>query len=91
MGMRGARQPSRQAARLPPITPEGILDEAVKLTSAHGIDGWTIRQLAAALEAWPRVIGYHVGDREAVVHGVVQRVVAQIPVPSADTPWQDWF
>jgi AcrR family transcriptional regulator len=91
MSTQGARRPSRQAARLPPITPERILDEAVKLTSAQGIDGWTTRQLAAALDVWPRVIGYHVGDREAVVNGVVERVVAQIPVPSADMPWQDWF
>lgn len=91
MSTRGARHPSRQAARLPPITPEQIIEEAVKLTRAHGIDGWTIRQLAAALEVWPRVISYHVGDREAVVHGVVENIVAQIPVPPAETPWQDWF
>ncbi|MFP5021489.1 TetR/AcrR family transcriptional regulator [Pseudonocardia phyllosphaerae] len=91
MGTGPARQPSRQASRLPPITPAQIIDRAVELTRDHGVDGWTIRQLAAALQAWPRVIGYHVGDRDAVVHGVVEHVVAQIPVPSADTPWPEWF
>ncbi|UMP01307.1 TetR/AcrR family transcriptional regulator [Amycolatopsis sp. EV170708-02-1] len=91
MSTRATRKVSRQAAQLPPIKPEHIIEAAVKLTRAHGLDGWTIRQLAAALEVWPRVIDYHVGDREAVMHGVLEHVVAQIPVPSTETPWQDWF
>ncbi len=86
-----ARRRSRAAAGLPPITAEKIVDAAVELTAEHGLDGWTIRQIATRLQVWPGVVAHHVGDREAVVNGVADRVIARIPVPGPDLPWRDWF
>lgn len=73
------------------MTAEKIVDKAVELTRADGLDGWSIRQLSGALEVWPGVIYHHVGDREAVLDAVTDRVIALIPVPAADLPWQEWF
>ncbi|TQK44221.1 TetR family transcriptional regulator [Streptomyces sp. SLBN-118] len=85
------RRRSRASAGLPPITADKIIDAAVELTAEHGLDGWSIRQIATKLDVWPGVVAHHVGDREAVVMAVTDRVIARIPVPDADVPWRDWF
>ncbi|GGM33235.1 TetR family transcriptional regulator [Longimycelium tulufanense] len=87
--IRGARP--RSAAGLPALSPDQVVDAAIRLTEEHGLDGWTIRQLAAAIRAWPAVVYHHVGDREAVVDAVLQSVVAGMPVPADDLPWRDWW
>ncbi|SDG28647.1 regulatory protein, tetR family [Sinosporangium album] len=89
--IRSSRPRSRWAAGLPAVTAEQIIDRALELTAEHGLDGWTLRQLAAAIEAYPAVIYHHIGDREAVVLGVLERVVGMMPLPPGDLPWRDWF
>ncbi|MFD5654007.1 TetR/AcrR family transcriptional regulator [Streptomyces sp. NPDC127039] len=81
--------PSRR--HRPALTPDRVVDAALELTREYGLDGWTVRQLARALGTWPNTVAHHVGDREAVVDAVVQRVVAMMPNPSAELGWQDWF
>ncbi|SDD10240.1 TetR/AcrR family transcriptional regulator [Actinokineospora iranica] len=85
------RPRSRYAAGLPAITAERIVDEALRLTEEHGLENWTLRQLAAAVEAYPAVVYHHVGDREAVAAAVLDRVAGMIPLPPAALPWRDWF
>ncbi|GAA4681354.1 TetR family transcriptional regulator [Streptomyces chumphonensis] len=68
-----------------------MVDAALELTREHGLDGWTIRQLATVLGTWPNTVAHHVGDREDVVAAVVQRVVATMPNPSPELGWQEWF
>lgn len=85
------RRRSRASEGLPPITAEKIIDAALELTAERGLDGWSIRQIATKLDVWPGVVAHHVGDREAVVMGVTDRVIARIPVPGAEVPWRDWF
>src|SRR2546427_10928497 len=85
------RPRSRDAAGLPAVTPEKIISSALELTARHGLDSWTLRQLASAVDAYPAVVYHHVGDREAVVAAVVERVIAMLPVPAADLPWREWF
>jgi AcrR family transcriptional regulator len=86
-----ARRRSRAAAGKPPVTAEDVVAAAVVLTREHGLDGWTIRGLATRLDVWPAVVAHHVGDREAVVEAVTDRVVGEVPVPADDLPWRDWF
>ncbi|MGR8007755.1 TetR/AcrR family transcriptional regulator [Streptomyces hypolithicus] len=91
MSQSAPRRRSRAGAGLPPITADKIIDAAVELTAEHGLDGWSIRQIATKLDVWPGVVAHHVGDREAVVMAVTDRVIARIPVPDADVPWREWF
>ncbi|PPK64056.1 TetR/AcrR family transcriptional regulator [Actinokineospora auranticolor] len=81
----------RQRSGQPAVTPERIVATALDLTRAHGLEDWTLRQLAAGVGAYPAVIYHHVGDREAVVAAVLDRVVGALPVPEADLPWRTWF
>lgn len=85
------RPRSRDAAGLPAVTPEGIVDAALALTARHGLESWTLRQLAGEVQAYPAVVYHHVGDREAVVSAVVDRVIGLFPLPDGDLPWQEWF
>ncbi|WP_406001150.1 TetR/AcrR family transcriptional regulator [Streptomyces sp. NBC_00829] len=85
------RRRSRASAGLPPITADKIIDAAVELTAQRGLDGWSIRQISTKLDVWPGVVAHHVGDREAVVMAVTDRVIARIPVPDPDASWRDWF
>ncbi|MGN9841236.1 TetR/AcrR family transcriptional regulator [Nonomuraea sp. H19] len=89
--IRSSRPRSRWAAGLPAVTAEQIVDQALLLTSTHGLENWTLRQLASAIEAYPAVIYHHIGDRDAVVNAVLERVVGMLPVPSGALPWRDWF
>lgn len=68
---------TRQTAGLPAIDVTSICDAALKLTKEFGIDGWSIRQLAKEINAYPGVINYHVGRREDVVHLVIEHVNAE--------------
>ncbi len=68
-----------------------MIDAAVALTIERGLDNWTLRQLAAAIGAYPAVVYHHVGDRDAVACAVLDRVVSQLRVPDETLPWQEWF
>jgi AcrR family transcriptional regulator len=87
----GSRPRSRTAAGLPPVTADGIVDAAMRLTVDVGLENWTVRQLASAVDAYPAVIYHHVGDRDAVVKEVCERVLMRLPIPEAGLPWRDWF
>ncbi|MBB5158971.1 TetR/AcrR family transcriptional regulator [Saccharopolyspora phatthalungensis] len=82
---------SRAAVGLPPVTPDEVVDAAVRLTFRHGLDGWSIRALAAEVGVAQAVVYHHVGDRSQIVQAVARKVLAQIPLPSADLSWRDWF
>ncbi|WP_206796450.1 TetR/AcrR family transcriptional regulator [Amycolatopsis sp. MtRt-6] len=87
----GQRPRSRAAAGLPALTADTIVSAATALTAQRGLDNWTLRELARAVEAYPAVIYHHVGDRDAVVNAVVDRVVGLLQLPDERLPWQDWF
>jgi AcrR family transcriptional regulator len=91
MGIPQQRARSRNGTRLPAVTAEQIVAQAVALTAANGLDNWTLRQLAARIEASPAVVYHHVGDREAVVSLVLDHVVRQFAVPPETLPWREWF
>lgn len=74
-----------------PVTPERLVAAAVRLTRERGLEGWTVRQLSAAVDAYPAVIYHHVGDRDAVAAAVIDRVVAEVPLPEPDLHWRTWF
>lgn len=73
------------------ITPDKIIDAALELTRESGIGSWTQRDLAAALDVAPSVLYHHVGGRDQVIRGVVERVLGGLAAPDPRLGWQDWF
>lgn len=87
----GSLPRSRTASGRPAVTRDRIVDAAVTLSSECGLENWTLRQLAAAVDAYPAVIYHHVGDRDAVVTAVLDRVVGEVTLPDETLAWRVWF
>ena len=87
----GQRPRSRAAAGLPAITADRVIEAALALTAERGLDNWTLRQLAGAVDAYPAVVYHHVGDRDTVTAAVLDRVVDRLELPDEQLPWRDWF
>lgn len=61
-----------------PITRDQVVDAAIELLTDRGVDDLTMRSLAAAVGAAPTAIYWHVGDKEAVLDAVADRVAVDI-------------
>jgi TetR/AcrR family tetracycline transcriptional repressor len=66
------------ASSRPPLTPERVLDVAYEILDAEGIDGLTIRGLAAKLGVAATAIYWHVGHKQAVLDALVDRIIADV-------------
>lgn len=68
-------EPSRDRA---PLTRERILRAAVDLADGEGIEALTMRNLAQNLGVEAMSLYYHIENKEALLDGVVERVVSEI-------------
>lgn len=55
-----------------------VLDAALEIVESEGVDGLTIRGLAAKLGVAVTAIYWHVGDKQALFDGVAGQVIAQL-------------
>lgn len=69
------------------LSRERVLDGAVALADEVGLDAFTMRRLAAALDTKPMTIYHHVPSKEEILDGMVDRVFAEITLPPDDLPW----
>ena len=72
----------------PTLTRERVLRAAVALADEQGLDALTMRALGGALGVQAMSLYNHVADKDAILDGIVERVVAEIQVPSAADPWR---
>lgn len=73
------------------LTADRVIDAAIELTRESHLFGWSIRDLARRLDVVPSVIYHHVGGKDRVARGVVERVLDDLVMPESDLPWQEWF
>ncbi|MFT0846915.1 TetR/AcrR family transcriptional regulator [Actinomycetaceae bacterium L2_0104] len=73
------------------LTPEGVIDAAVDLTQESHLFSWSIRDLAKRLNVAPSVIYHHVGGKDLLCRGVVERLLLTLPSPEPSLDWQEWF
>ena len=71
----------------PGLTRERVLRAGVALADAEGLDALTMRSLGEALGAHAMSLYNHVSDKEDLLDGMVDLVVAEIEVPSLADPW----
>jgi AcrR family transcriptional regulator len=76
-------KPSRR-----PLTAERVIDGAIELADETGIDAFTIRRLADAVDVKPMTIYHHVPNKEAIIDGMVDRVFSEIDLPPTDLDWR---
>lgn len=70
---------------------ELVLDAALALTAEAHLFSWSIRDLTARLGVAQSAIYHHVGGKDLLCRGVVERVLTTIETPCPDLEWQDWF
>ncbi len=72
----------------PRLTRERVLQGAIELVDAIGVDAFTMRRLAAALDVKPMTIYHHVPGKEQILDGIVDQVFAEIELPPTDLDWR---
>jgi AcrR family transcriptional regulator len=77
--------PTKTTTRL---TAERVIEGAVSLADAIGIEAFTIRKLADAIDVKPMTIYYHVPSKEAIIDGMVDYVFNQIEPPPEELDWR---
>jgi TetR/AcrR family tetracycline transcriptional repressor len=68
---------ARASARVA-VSAERIVDVALDLVDRDGVDGLTMRGLAAKLGVAVTAIYWHVGDKEALLDAIADRVAAEV-------------
>lgn len=89
---RPATAPPRNGRR-PGLTREQVLTAALKIIDDEGVEALSMRRLGQALDRNPMVIYRHAADKDALLDGVVERVVSELggdrePDNAPDGDWQ---
>lgn len=72
-----------------PLNARRILEAAVALADTIGIDSFTIRKLATALDTAPMTIYHHVRSKEELIDGMVEIVFDEIGKPPEELDWKE--
>lgn len=71
-----------------PLSRERVLAEAMVIADTQGLDALTMRNLGTALGVQAMSLYRHVADKDALLDGMVDRVIAEIQLPPPGTPWR---
>lgn len=68
---------------------ERVLDAAAALADEVGLEATSMRRVAEALGVTAMALYKHVANREELIDGMLDRLVASIAVPAESLPWQE--
>src|SRR5215469_16493254 len=72
----------------PRLTRDAVVDQALQLADADGLDALTIRKLATRLGVTPMALYWHFRGKEELLEGLAERVWSEIDVNvAAAEPW----
>jgi AcrR family transcriptional regulator len=74
----GAVDVSQPARRDQPVTRDDVVDAALRLVEEHDLSALTMRRLAAEVGTAVTAIYWHVGNRDALIDVLVERLVADM-------------
>jgi AcrR family transcriptional regulator len=83
-----ATHPATDSDTRAPLSRERVLRTAVELADAGGIDSLTMRRLAQELGVEAMSLYHHVRNKDDILEGIVELVMAEIEVPSAGDDWR---
>jgi AcrR family transcriptional regulator len=74
------------------LTRGDVIEAAIAIIDAHGLDALTMRKLADALGVYPTTLYWHAGNKSQLLAAVCQRVLDEIRPPQVDAvEWDDWI
>ena len=81
-------RPKQTAAARAPLSRERIVETAIALADAGGLEALTMRRLGDELGTSAMALYYHVPNKEELVDAMVDVVFGQIDVPTTDVDWR---
>jgi AcrR family transcriptional regulator len=72
-----------------PLSRERVLAAAVALADREGIDAISMRRLSSELGVVPMALYKHVANKEELLDGMLDVVVAGFPPPRTDVGWKE--
>lgn len=75
--------------RRAPLTRDRVISAAVALADREGVPRLTIRALSAELDVKPMTLYHHVANKEAILDGIVDRVLTEIDAPPTGVDWRE--
>ena len=82
---------ARRTGRKPRVSREQVLDAALELADEGGLTALTMASVGARLGVEAMSLYRHVGNKEEMLDGLVDRVFAEIEVPADAPDWRDAF
>ena len=79
----------RRAGRRPRVSREQVLDAALELADEGGLAAVTMAGVGAQLGVEAMSLYRHIGNKEEMLDGLVDRVFAEIEVPADAPDWRD--
>jgi AcrR family transcriptional regulator len=83
------RQAAAEPAR-PRLNREAIVDAALELLDADGLEGVSMRRVAQRLETGPASLYQHVGNKDELLELVLDRVSADVEIPAPGVGSDGW-
>ena len=80
---------ARRAGRKPRLSREQVLDAALDLADEGGLAAVTMASVGARLSVEAMSLYRHIGNKEEMLDGLVDRVFAEIEVPADARDWRD--
>ena len=72
------------------LSPEAVIDRAMVLADAEGLDAVTVRKLADLLGVTPMALYWHFRDKRSLLSALADRVTVEIDLAvDVDAPWLD--
>jgi AcrR family transcriptional regulator len=79
---------SRVVRRRSALTRDQVLDAALRIVDADGVEALSMRRLGAALDRDPMRLYRYAASKDALLDGIVELVLARLAVPAV--PGGDW-
>ena len=77
----------REEARVP-MSRDRVLDAAIGLADAGGIESLTMRRLAQELGVEAMTLYYYVANKDDILNGIADLIVGRIELPSPGADWK---
>jgi TetR/AcrR family tetracycline transcriptional repressor len=81
-------KPARRRGRPPRLQRADVLDAALQIADAEGLEALTMGRLAEAVGSSPMALYRHVGRREALLDSLVERVLSSLDIETP--PGASW-
>jgi AcrR family transcriptional regulator len=86
---RTARDDAEPKARREPLTRERVIETALRLMDAEGLDSVTMRRIGRELGVEAMSLYNHVEDKEDILDGICERVMAEFVFPELAEDWEE--